>query len=429
MRAAFYTFGCKVNQYETEVLTEAFRKEGFEIVPFDTPSDLYVINTCTVTAESDRKCRQLLHRMRQQHPHAIIAVTGCYAQTHPQADALSDADIVTGTTHRMELPHLVQRFLQTHTRLHQLDDIMMQRTFEPMQASGFARHTRANVKVQDGCDNFCSYCIIPYARGPVRSKPLQDAVTEAAGLLSAGYQEIVLTGIHLCSYGKDSGESLIDLLRALDALPGTFRLRLGSLEPGFFTDEVAQQMATLPHLCHHFHLSLQSGCDRTLKAMRRHYDTATFATAVQAIRRHMPDAMLTADVIVGFPGETEEDFWESCHFVQSMKFLQVHVFPYSRREGTRAATMPGQLTRAIKSQRAKTLTQQCQQVQDCILQQQVGKIFSVLFEMRPKDQVYEGYTSNYLPVHLFSEEDISLHTLSVQITGVENGALTACRLS
>lgn len=428
MRAAFYTFGCKVNQYETEVLAEAFRRSGFDIVPFEAPSDLYVINTCTVTAESDRKCRQLLHRIRQQHPQSILAVTGCYAQTHPQGGALSDADIVTGTAHRMELVHLVQEFLQTHTPKREIGDIMAQRTFEPMQAEGFARHTRANLKIQDGCDNFCSYCIIPYARGPVRSKPLHDVVREAAKLLTAGYREIVLTGIHLCSYGKDSGENLLELLQALDALPGEFRLRLGSLEPGFFTGQAAAHMASLSHLCHHFHLSLQSGCDRTLQAMRRRYGTADFAAAAAAIRTHMPDAMLTADVIVGFPGETEEDFEQSCRFVQSMGFLQVHVFPYSRREGTRAACMPGQLTRAVKQARARTLTQQCRQMQQHIFQQQVGKTFSVLFEMHPKGKVYEGYTPNYLPVHLVSEENIARRTLLVQITGVEGDALLARRL-
>lgn len=428
MKAAFYTFGCKVNQYETEVLAEQFRQKGYEIVPFDSPSDLYIINTCTVTAESDRKCRQMLHRTRGQHPGAILALIGCYVQAHPDSRSLMDADIVTGTAQRMQLPQLVDAFLRDHTPQQDISDIMAQRTFEPMYAEGFAHHTRANLKVQDGCDNFCSYCIIPYARGPVRSKPLADAVAEAAHLLQAGYQEIVLTGIHLCSYGKDSGESLLDLLRALDSLPGDFRLRLGSLEPGFFTDEMAEQMAHLQHLCHHFHLSLQSGCDRTLKAMRRRYDTETFVAAAHAIRGHMPDAMLTADVIVGFPGETEEDFGESCRFVQSMNFLQVHVFPYSRREGTKAASMPGQLTRAIKSERARILTQQCQQMQKRILQQQVGKTFCVLFEMHPKNDIYEGHTANYLPVHLYSGTDISRQMISVSITGVENGALVARRL-
>lgn len=424
MKIACYTLGCKVNQYETEAIEELFQKEGYTLGSFEEPCDVYLINTCTVTAMSDKKSRQIIRRAKQQNPEAIVVVTGCYAQIHPkEAAALEGVDIVTGTSQRRRLPALVAQFQKDRTPQNQVEDIRSLHTFEPLSISAFPHHTRANIKVQDGCNNFCSYCIIPYARGPIRSKPLAEVVQEATTLAGRGFQEIVLTGIHLCSYGKGQGTDLCALLEALDQIPGQFRLRLGSLEPTFFTQEVVDRMAQLTKLCHHFHLSLQSGCDNTLQAMNRHYTTDQYRQAVERLRKALPDVMFTTDVITGFPGESEEDFETSMAFVLEMGFLHCHVFPYSRREGTRAAAFPGQLPNHVKSQRANILIAACQKKQEEILAGQVGKHFPVLFEMRPKGDVYEGYTPNYLPVHVSSPVSLSLQLHTVSITGWEDGAL------
>ncbi|MGI6031252.1 MAG: tRNA (N(6)-L-threonylcarbamoyladenosine(37)-C(2))-methylthiotransferase MtaB [Eubacteriales bacterium] len=425
MKIGFYTLGCKVNQYETEAMEELFRQRGHTIVPPGPDCDVCVINTCTVTGISDRKCRQIIRRARQDNPGCVLAVTGCYSQTHPaQAASIPGVDIVTGTGGRAELPSLVERFLAERRPLTQVSDARQHRDFEALSIGAFEGHTRASLKIQDGCDNFCSYCIIPYARGPVRSRPLPEILSEARRLLEAGFVELVLTGIHLCSYGKDTGSELLDVLEALDRLPGTFRLRLGSLEPSYFTPERAARLAALGHLCPHFHLSLQSGCDRTLRAMNRHYTSEQFRQSAALLRQALPGATLTTDVIVGFPGETPEDFALSAAFVEEMEFLQCHVFPYSPREGTPAARMSGQIPGDEKHRRAAEMSRRTGLIRCRLLEKQVGRTLPVLFEMFPQGDLYEGFSPEYYPVRVSSPQTLSRQVRQVLITGVEGDALT-----
>ena len=356
MRVAIYTLGCKVNQYETQAMEAELTGRGHALVPFDGAADAYVINTCTVTAVSDKKSRQMIRQARKRSPHAVVAVCGCYAQTDPEAVEALGVDLVMGTADRMGFLDALEALSPDGGHpVVRVDDALRRRQYEHLPAGGLEGRTRAMLKVEDGCVNFCTYCIIPYARGPIRSLPLEEAACEAKRLAGAGYRELVLTGIEISSWGHDlkNGQGLIDLVEAVCAAAPECRVRLGSLEPRTVTEDFCRRAAALPNLCPHFHLSMQSGCDATLKRMNRKYDSARYYESVTLLREHFDRPGITTDLIVGFPGETEEEFDQTLDFVRRCAFSAMHIFPYSRRTGTPAATLPGQVPKAEKEARAR----------------------------------------------------------------------------
>ena len=425
MNIAFYTLGCKVNQYETQALERLFTARGHVLVPFEEEADAYIINTCTVTAVSDKKSRQTIRQARKRAPDALVAVCGCYPQTHPEDMKDLPVDLVAGTGDRQGFVELVERaWTERQETITVLDDAMKRRFFEPLPAGGLEGRTRAMLKVEDGCVNFCTYCIIPYARGPVRSLPLPDAAAQARKLAVEGYRELVLTGIEISSWGRDlkEGLSLIDLVEAVCAAAPECRVRLGSLEPRTITEEFCQRAARLENLCPHFHLSMQSGCDATLKRMNRKYDTGRFHESVGLIWKHFqnPVPAITTDMIVGFPGETDEEFDQSLDFIQQCAFSAMHIFPYSRRPGTPAASMPGQVPKAVKEERARLAGEVAAKMEQRYLEQW-DKV-TVLFE-EERDGLWRGHTTRYCEVRVPSEENLHNQLRSVQITAVKTGWL------
>ena len=421
MKAVFVTLGCKVNQYETQVLEEKFAKAGIALAKEGEKADFCIVNSCTVTASGDKKTRQMLRCLKRQYPDAVMVLTGCYPQAFPQeASELEEADIVTGSTNRSGLLDLVQAYLQTPQRMVQIIPHQKGEAFEKMIATHFSERTRAFVKIQDGCDRYCAYCIIPYARGPVRSKPLSDITAELGQLAAQGYQEVVLVGINLPCYGKDLGLRLIDAVEAACQVEGIRRIRLGSLEPELLTAEDLKRLAAQPKFCPQFHLSLQSGCDRTLKAMNRHYDSAEYRRIVQDIRKAFENPSITTDIMVGFPGETEEDFRQSADFAKEIGLAKAHVFAYSVRPGTRAASMPDQVSQREKEQRSSRLIEVTNATRQAFLQAQVGREEEVLFETTQTPYGIEGYTPNYTPVCVESHEDIRGQIRRVRITAALN---------
>ncbi len=397
---AFDTLGCKVNQYETEVMRAGFEAAGYTAVPFSQAADVYIVNTCSVTAASDAKSRQALRKARRQNPMAVIAAVGCYAQVSAkELAAMPEVDLVLGSVGKSALPAAIEAYRQ-HGTLPAVIPLTSPVPFEPMEAARFCR-TRAVMKIQDGCNNFCSYCIIPYARGRIRSKHPDDAVAEFSRLVADGYLEIVLTGIEIASYGGGAGEdfNLVELLERMAQVPGAqwVRVRLGSLEPRIVTPAFAKTLSKLPFICPQFHLSLQAGCDATLRRMNRRYDKAGYLESVRLLREALPETELTTDIIVGFPGETEADFQESVHFVGEVGFLKVHVFPYSRRAGTPAADMPEQVERAERERRAAMLSQAAEAARKKRLTAAIGRTLPVLLEERHGD-AWHGYTAAYMPV-------------------------------
>ena len=360
-RAALHNLGCKVNAYETEAMQQILEKAGYEIVPFQEQAEVYVINTCSVTNMADRKSRQMIHRARKQNPDAVIVAAGCYVQTAGERQEEDETiDIVIGNNKKHELAERLEEFFEKHEKARAMIDINCQKEgYEELSLSRTAEHTRAFIKVQDGCNQFCTYCIIPYARGRVRSRKPADVLDEIQRLAENGYQEVVLTGIHLSSYGVDfkdeQKENLLTLIKRLDQIPGIERLRLGSLEPRIVTREFAKELARLRTICPHFHLSLQSGCDATLKRMNRRYNAAEYQACCEILREEFDNPAITTDVIVGFPGETEEEFAETERFLKAIHFYEMHIFKYSRRAGTRAADMPDQVPEGTKSVRSDIL--------------------------------------------------------------------------
>ncbi len=424
MRVAFYTLGCKVNQYETQALERLLAGRGHVLVPFEQAADAYVINTCTVTAVSDRKSRQMIRRVRKAAPDAVLAVCGCYPQTHPEALEGLSVDLVAGTGDRAGFVQLLEQAWQQRRPIAALDDAMGRREFEQLPAGGLEGRTRAMLKVEDGCVNFCSYCIIPYARGPVRSLPLERAVEQAARLAGAGYREIVLTGIELSSWGRDLGErGLIELVEGVcRAAPGC-RVRLGSLEPRTITEDFCARAAGLDNLCPHFHLSMQSGCQATLKRMNRKYTPERFYDSVSLLRRHFDRPGLTTDLIVGFPGETEEEFAQTLDFIRRCAFSAMHIFPYSSRPGTPAAKLPGQVPRAVKEERARRAAQVARAMERAYLASFVGEQVLVLLEDQ-QDGLWRGHTGRYVPVAVPGGENLHNQLCRVEVTGVEGERLT-----
>lgn len=422
---AFCTLGCKVNQYESEAVLEQFIQRGYQQVDFSEQATVYVVNTCTVTHLSDRKSRQMIRRAKQANPDAVLIVMGCYAQTNPAAvSAIPGVDIVIGTDKRSEAAALAEQIFKERRQVN-LVVAESGSVFEPLTIDGCGQnHTRAFLKVQDGCNQFCSYCIIPYARGRIRSRGLDDSVREAERLASAGFHELVLTGIHLASWGKDSGEgTLLDLLQALQAAASPERIRLSSLEPTLCNNSFIQGVASLSKVCHHFHLSLQSGCDTTLKRMNRRYTTAEYWDAVEKIRAVMPEAALTTDLIVGFPQETESEFAETLSFVDRLCLADAHIFKYSPREGTPAAAMAGQVAPEIKEERSHRLLQLTEQNKEAFARRFIGKIETVLFERCAEPGIYEGKTGNYLTVYAPAAENITGRLIPVRLTAYQQGAL------
>ena len=357
-KAALHNLGCKVNAYETEAMQELLEQAGYQIVPFEEQADVYIINTCTVTNVADRKSRQMIHRARKKNPGAVIVAAGCYVQTKDTAGLDADIDIVIGNNKKKEIAKVLEDYFRERgagaKKIERLD-IGHTSEYEDLTVSHTAGHTRVFLKVQDGCNQFCSYCIIPYARGRVRSRSREEVVAEVRRLAERGYKEVVLTGIHLSSYGTDIGDDLLSLILSVHEVEGICRIRLGSLEPGIITEEFARTLSECPKFCPHFHLSLQSGCDATLKRMNRRYDTAQYEEKCQILRKYFQDPALTTDVIVGFPGETEEEFEASRAFIDRINFYETHIFKYSRREGTRAAVMDGQVPDSVKTKRSALL--------------------------------------------------------------------------
>jgi len=403
MRVKFVTLGCKVNQYETEAMREQMEREGFAPAGPGEPADIVVVNTCTVTAQSDQKARQALRRAKKENEGAVLVLTGCWPQAFPEeAGAFSDADVVLGTANRGMLLPRVMEYLETKQRVVDIAPHEKGERFERMSVAGMRGRTRAYLKIEDGCDRFCSYCIIPYARGRVRSKPLGDIKLEAEALAGNGYKEIVLTGINLPAYGLDLGLHLCDAVEAVCAVEGICRVRLGSLEPEQLTPEVIARFAAQEKLCPQFHLSLQSGCAQTLGRMNRHYTPDEYRKIVDDLRAAFPGCAITTDVMVGFAGETETEFQESLEFVRETGFARVHVFAYSRRPGTRAYDAPGQVPNAVKEARSKEMIACTRESQRAFYQEQVGQTLPVLFEQEVGKNVYEGYTPQYTSVRVAS---------------------------
>ena len=425
MRIAFCTLGCKVNQYETQALEQLFAARGHTLVPFEGEADVYVINSCTVTAVSDKKSRQVVRQARKRARSAVVALCGCYPQTHPGDVAGLPVDIVAGTGDRVRFVELVElAWAERREKITALDDAMKRRTFEALPAGGLEGRTRAMLKVEDGCVNFCTYCIIPYARGPVRSLPLRDAAAQAAKLAAEGYKELVLTGIEISSWGRDlkDGTSLIDLVEAVCAAAPGCRVRLGSLEPRTVTEAFCLRAAKLDNLCPHFHLSMQSGCDATLKRMNRKYDTARFYESVDLLRKHFDCPAVTTDMIVGFPVETEEEFAQSLEFIRRCAFAAMHIFPYSRRPGTPAAAMPGQVPKAVKEERAGRAAEIAAGMEQDYLSRFAGQTMEVLFE-EERDGLWRGHTTRYCEVRVRSGENLHNQLRQVSVTGVGEGYL------
>lgn len=423
MKYIIYTLGCKVNQYETQAIEALLVSRGHKPCAEGEIADAVIVNTCAVTAEAGRKSRQAIHRLREENPGAVAAVLGCYSQLSPDAVQKLGADIVYGTADRLKLIDAVEKAVATGEGEKALDKPFERRVFEELPAGAVSGHTRALLKIQDGCVNFCSYCIIPYTRGRVRSLPMEAAVRQAAELDKKGYRELVITGIEIASYGVDlpGRPDLADVVCAIAAAAPHMRLRLGSIEPSVITEDFCKKIADCGSVCRHFHLSLQSGCDATLKAMNRKYDTARFYEAMQLLRRYFPDCGMTCDVIVGFPGETEEHQLETLDFLKKAQFSDAHIFPYSRRPGTPADKMDGQIDRATKAKRSKQARAVVAETRRRFLESMIGKTLPVLFETK-EGECWQGHSDNYLEVRA-EGENLRGTVHNVRIDAVSEGIL------
>lgn len=423
---SFTTLGCKVNQFETEAMTELLEKDGFKVLPQGEQSDIYIINTCAVTKESERKSRQFINKAKRINPNALVVAVGCSVQLNGEKlGEETDVDIIIGTKHKSNIGKLIKERLNDIEFKSEIEEFYGRENFEELKISTVHDKTRANIKIQDGCSQFCSYCIIPYVRGPIRSRNHQDVVEEIKNVAANGYKEIVLNGIHISSYGKDVHEqdALIKLIEEINEIEGIERIRLGSLEPKLITEDFIQRYAKLNKVCDHFHLSLQSGSDSVLKRMNRKYTTSEYKNNVEIIRKYMPEAGITTDIIVGFPGETEEEFIETLEFVKTIKFSRIHVFKYSVREGTKAAEMDNQVGEHIKSQRSKTLIDLADSISTKFMTQFIGKSVPVLIETQKKGNIFEGYTTNYLKVLIKSDINIKNEIVDAEIINVRNDYL------
>ena len=417
-------YGCKTNQYESNAIIQKFIENGYKLVDFDEKSDVYIVNTCTVTNISDRKSRQILRRAKQKNKDSILIVIGCYVQVaREKLEEIEEIDILLGNNEKKDILKYLENYKKE--RQEEITDVMSQKEYVEFGSTTFTEKTRAVIKIQDGCDRFCSYCIIPYARGRVRSRKLEEIQEEIAEIAKLGIKEVVLTGIHIASYGKDFKENigLIDLLEKINQIDGIERIRLGSLEPKLIDEEFAERLSKLNKICPHFHLSLQSGCTEVLKRMNRRYSTEEFKTSVNLLRKKFKDVMLTADVIVGFPGETEEEFNETFEFLKEIKFYKIHVFKYSKRENTKAADMPNQVLPEIKEERSKKVLELSNKIQNEYNREQIGRIVRVLVEEK-NEKYYKGHTANYMCVMIETErENIENNIVEVRIKDSQNETL------
>lgn len=419
MKVSSITLGCKVNQYETQAMLNQLALAGFTVCEANEKSDVVLINSCTVTSVSDHKVRQMLHRARRNNPTAVIVLSGCMPQAFPEmAEGMQDADVVLGNSNRSSLLDDIMRYLSTRQRVMDIVPHEKAPGFEKMKVDRFFDRTRSFIKIEDGCNRFCSYCIIPYARGRVRSKPMDQLKTEVAELARNGYREIVLTGINLSAYGQELGLTLCDAVEAACEPEGVQRVRLGSLEPEQLSEPVIARLKRQKKLCPQFHLSLQSGCDATLQRMNRHYSAAEYSAIVKNLRAAFENAAVTTDIMVGFPGETEEEFEESRRFAEEIGFAKVHVFAYSRRPGTRANDAPGQVPPPVKEQRSRKMIETTLRTKEAFFERQVGKTEPVLFEQEPEQGVFEGYTENYTPVRVPCGRNLSGQIRNVRISAV-----------
>ncbi|MDE6356969.1 MAG: tRNA (N(6)-L-threonylcarbamoyladenosine(37)-C(2))-methylthiotransferase MtaB, partial [Eubacteriales bacterium] len=401
-KIAFTTLGCKVNLYDTEAMIELFEKEGYKIVDFEEYADIYVINTCTVTNLGDKKSRQMIRRAKAKNPNSIIVATGCYSQVAPEeVEKIDGINIVIGTKNRLEIVNTVKKYQEENYNevLNTVSDIMKEREFERLSITDLKNRTRAYLKIQEGCNKFCTYCIIPFARGPVRSRKPNDVLEEVKNLAKNGFKEIVLTGIHILSYGVDLKEekiSFIDIIEEVHKIDGIERIRFSSIEPLVITDDFIKRIKKLPKVCNHYHLSLQSGSNNTLQRMKRHYSKEDYEVAVNKLRANFEDVAITTDIIVGFPGETEEDFIESYNFIEKIKLTKIHAFPYSPKKGTKAASFPNQISNDEKANRNKKMIALGKKLNIEFLENMVGKTVPVLFETKNENGLYEGHTTNYI---------------------------------
>ncbi len=420
-KAALHNLGCKVNAYETEAMQQILEKAGYEIVPFQEYADVYVVNTCSVTNMADRKSRQMLHRAKKTNPEAIVVGAGCYVQTK-EAEALLDdtVDIIIGNNRKNELVDMIEAYEADHGKKENVADINHEKQeYEEMYLDKTAEHTRAFIKVQDGCNQFCTYCIIPFARGRVRSRKAEDVIEEVKRLAGHGFKEVVLTGIHLSSYGIDTGENLLHLIRLVHEVEGIERIRLGSLEPRIVTEEFAQALSEMEKICPHFHLSLQSGCDATLQRMNRRYTTEEYEEGCKILRKYFTHPAITTDVIVGFPGETEEEFEITKAYLEKIHFYEMHIFQYSKREGTKAAVMEHQVPEPVKKVRSNRLLDLEKEMSEQFRKYYIGKQVTVLMEepfVFEGETYFTGYTKEYVKVAVRTAEDLSNQFVEGKIT-------------
>lgn len=421
-KVASHALGCKVNQYESEAIAELFAQKGYEIVDIDEWADIYIINTCTVTNFGDKKSRQLIRKVKRQNPEAVVAAIGCYAQTAPdEIKNIEGVNLIIGTKGRKDIVDLVESYVPEMGVVSTVGQIAKEREFEHLTISKLADRTRAYLKIQDGCSQFCSYCIIPYARGPIRSRDPEDIMDEVKVLAENGFKEIILTGIHVASYGKDlKGVTLLDVIKRVQEQEGIERIRFSSVEPNIVTEEFASELSKLDKVCDHFHLSLQSGCDRTLKRMNRKYDAAGYERAVEILRKYFPNVAITTDIIAGFPDETDEDFEKSLEFAKKIGFAKIHAFPYSPKRGTPAAVMPNQILNAVKNERTSRLIEASDRMADEFIKSFEGRVMPVLYEREIEHNIYEGYTTNYIRVLSESSENIKNKIIDTEIVSSED---------
>ena len=422
---AHTTLGCKVNMYDTQAMVEILTAHGCRVVSFEAAADIYIVNTCTVTNLGDKKSRQALRKAAKLNPEAVIVACGCYSQVAREAvKAIEGVSILIGTKERMRIAEYINLYLEGRKQKDFVSNISDQKEFENLNISAMEGKARAYIKIQEGCDRYCTYCIIPYARGPVRSRSLTNIIAEVEKLAQTGCKEVVLTGICLASYGKDmEGMNLSEILYTLHEVEGIERIRFGSVDPSSVTDELLEAMGSLPKICDHLHLSLQSGCDKTLKAMNRGYSTAQYRATVEKFRAILPDAGITTDIIAGFPGESDKDFRESLEFIKLMEFSKIHVFPYSLKAGTKAASMKNQIPPSIKEQRAKEVGELGASLADKFAKKFEHKKLKVLFEQKTGNNVYEGHSSNYITFRQESAVDIENQIVETEAAYAKDGCL------
>lgn len=422
MKVKFYTLGCKVNQYESQAIGESLRKRGYEIIDGKETSDIVIVNSCTVTAAADQKTRQAVRRFKRQNPNGVVVLTGCMPQAYPdKAKELLEADIVLGNKNNKDLPDILESYLKYGSRAFEVKEHKTGDSFTGDTITSFEERTRAYVKIQDGCNRFCSYCVIPYSRGRVRSKPLDELRAELECLSKNGYKEVVLVGINLSSYGSDTGHSFPEAVKIANDTEGILRVRLGSLEPDHLTDDVIEELAKCEKLCPQFHISLQSGCDSTLKRMNRHYDTTEYRRLCKKLRECFVDCTLTTDIMVGFAGESDEDFETSLNFMEEIAFEKVHVFPYSVRKGTRAEKLDGHLDRKIKEERCKIMIEKAEEIRRDFFRKQIGRTYSIIIESKSDDGYYTGHTANYIPVKVKLPSCLNGSLVDIKITDISDG--------